>query len=350
MYGFGDNLPFNTNVNFEDINTLIPIHTRLMLDRTRQLFTWKNLPESISEKWLEIYLQTCGFVILADVPDVGVKIFFGSAGNVLDEYYKPSHAIVNNPFLSFNKDMVIWREYHSEEFDRETMCLIGSNDTMQYGLLPLIQKYAIMLATNEITLNVADINSRAMNIIAAGSDQAFESVKAFLRDLKAGKLAHIRKSKLSDNDVTSLPFAQNTNNGITNLIELHQYYKASFYNEIGLNANYNMKRESIQQNESDNDHDSLKPLIDDMLECRKDFAEQINKHFGLNVEVEFNSIWRDKELLDDMKVEAAEAEVEAMEESSQEPEEASQESEEVSREDETEDQEENGTEVGDIEE
>lgn len=339
MYGFGDNLPFNTNVNFEDINTLIPIHTRLMLDRTRQLFTWKNLPESISEKWLEIYLQTCGFVILADVPDVGVKIFFGSAGNVLDEYYKPTHAIVNNPFLNFNKDMVIWREYHSDEFDRETMCLIGSNDTMQYGLFPLIQKYAIMMATNEITLNVADINSRAMNIIAAGSDQAFESVKAFLRDLKIGKLAHIRKSKMSDNDVTSLPFAPTTNNGITNLIELHQYYKASFYNEIGLNANYNMKRESIQQNESDNDHDSLKPLIDDMLECRKDFADQINKHFGLNVEVEFNSIWRDKELIEDFKIESMEAAAEA-EDTSTEPEDTSTESEDTSTE--AEPEEENG--------
>lgn len=343
MYGFGENLPFNTNVNFEDIDTLIPIHIRLMLDRTRQLFTWKNLPEGISEKWLEIYLQTCGFVILADVPDVGVKIFFGSAGNVLDEYYKPTHAIVNNPYLNFNKDMVIWREYHSEEFDRKTMCLVGSNDTMQYGLFPLIQKYAIMLATNEITLNVADINSRAMNIIAAGSDQAYESIKAFMRDLKTGKLAHVRKSKLSDNDVTSLPFTQNTNNGITNLIELHQYYKASFYNEIGLNANYNMKRESIQQNESDNDHDSLKPLIDDMLECRKEFADQINKHFGLNIEVEFNSIWRDKELIEDLTIESMEAAAEA------EPEAASPEPE-AEAEDETEDQEETGTEVADIEE
>lgn len=36
---------------------------------------------------------------------------------------------------------------------------------------------------------------------------------------------------------------------ITQLIELIQYYKASMYNELGLNANYNMKRERLNLGE-----------------------------------------------------------------------------------------------------
>ena len=304
MYGFPEEYEFNKRVDFEEVETLERLHAKLMLNRTRQMFTWDGLPEGFSEKWLEIYLQIHGYVIACKTPQ-GIKFFFGGLGNVLDEYYKPTAAVIANPFLRFNKTLHIWREYHEDKFDEDFDCIICSNDTLQYGLNPLIMKYSHQLATNEITLNVADINSRAMNILAAKSENAFESIKAFLKDRKKGRIAHIRESMIHDEDVRSLPFNNETNNGITNLIELQQYYKASFYNEIGLNANYNMKRESIQQNESDMNHDSLKPLIDDMLECRQDFCKWMNTNFGLNMSVEFNSIWAERELMEVAAIDAA---------------------------------------------
>lgn len=304
MYGFPEEYEFNKRVDFEKIETLERLYARLMLNRTRQMFTWEGLPEGFSEKWLEVYLQIHGFVIACKTPK-GIKFFFGGLGNILDEYYKPTAAVIANPFLSFNKTLHIWREYHDEEFNEDNDCIICANDTLQYGLYPLISKYAHQLATNEITLNVADINSRALNILVAKSESAYESINEFLKDLKSGKISHIRDSMIHDEDVRSLPFSSETNNGITNLIELQQYYKASFYNEIGLNANYNMKRESIQQNESDMNHDSLKPLIDDMLECRQDFCEWMNANFGLNMSVEFNSIWLEREIMEDAAIEDA---------------------------------------------
>ena len=304
MYGFPEDYEYNKRIDFEKVETLERLYTRLMLNRTRQMFTWEGLPEGFSEKWLEVYLQIHGFVIACKTPK-GIKFFFGGLGNILDEYYKPTAAVIANPFLSFNKTLHIWREYHEEEFNEDNDCIICANDTLQYGLYPLISKYAHQLATNEITLNVADINSRALNILVAKSESAYESINEFLKDLKSGKISHIRDSMIHDEDVRSLPFSSETNNGITNLIELQQYYKASFYNEIGLNANYNMKRESIQQNESDMNHDSLKPLIDDMLECRQDFCEWMNANFGLNMSVKFNSIWLEREIMEDAAIEDA---------------------------------------------
>ena len=304
MYGFPEDYEYNKRIDFEKVETLERLYTRLMLNRTRQMFTWEGLPEGFSEKWLEMYLQIHGFIIACKTPQ-GIKFFFGGLGNVLDEYYKPTAAVIANPFLRFNKTLHIWREYHEEDFDEDFDCIICANDTLQYGLYPLISKYAHQLATNEITLNVADINSRALNILVAKSESAYESINEFLKDLKSGKISHIRDSMIHDEDVRSLPFSSETNNGITNLIELQQYYKASFYNEIGLNANYNMKRESIQQNESDMNHDSLKPLIDDMLECRKDFCEWMNANFGLNMSVKFNSIWLEREIMEDAAIEDA---------------------------------------------
>ena len=76
------------------------------------------------------------------------------------------------------------------------------------------------------------------------------------------------------------------------LIELKQYIKANWYMDLGINANYNMKREAINENEATLNEDALIPLIDDMLECRKKAIEKINNMFGYNIAIDFSSAWK----------------------------------------------------------
>lgn len=85
---------------------------------------------------------------------------------------------------------------------------------------------------------------------------------------------------------------------INQFIELEQYIKASCLNEIGLNANYNMKRESLNSAESALNDDFLIPLIDNMLACRKDFVNKVNNMYGTDITVELNSAWLTNKLED----------------------------------------------------
>lgn len=78
----------------------------------------------------------------------------------------------------------------------------------------------------------------------------------------------------------------------TDLIEYQQYLKASWFNEIGLNANYNMKREKLSTTESQMNSDALLPLVDDMLEQRRLGVEKVNEMFGTNITVDFCSSWK----------------------------------------------------------
>ena len=91
-----------------------------------------------------------------------------------------------------------------------------------------------------------------------------------------------------------------------------KYLKAGKYNEIGLNANYNMKRESINSNESQLNDDMLHPLIDDMLARRREALEEVNAMFGTNITVEFNSAWETNELEEDLTLEQMETVTEDM--------------------------------------
>ena len=52
-----------------------------------------------------------------------------------------------------------------------------------------------------------------------------------------------------------------------------------------------MKREAIGEGESSLNEDSLLPLCDEMLRCRQQDVEKINKMFGTNISVEFDSAW-----------------------------------------------------------
>ena len=97
-----------------------------------------------------------------------------------------------------------------------------------------------------------------------------------------------------------------SSNTIIQLIELQQYLKASWFNEIGLNANFNMKREYLSTEELRASTDTLLPLIDDMLACRQEAIESVNSTYGTNIAVKKNSAWEQKQLEQDTAQKAAE--------------------------------------------
>ena len=83
----------------------------------------------------------------------------------------------------------------------------------------------------------------------------------------------------------------NSGTTMTELIEYQQYLKATMYNEIGINANGNMKRERLITDEIEVNNEALYPLIDNMLDCRLEGLAKINEMFGTNITVELNSSW-----------------------------------------------------------
>ena len=201
-------------------------------------------------------------------------------GGEPDAYYQPTTCVIADPGINFNKECTI---------DKDGILI--SNDTYRRGLIPVIGKYAGLLAENTITMRIADIMARISNIISAGDESTRESAKEYLKQIEQGNLGIIQESPFLE-DLKINPAATAGEHRLTDLIETEQYLKASLYNELGLQANYNMKRESINSSEAQLGDDALQPFMDDMLRERKDAVEKINKMFNLNISVEFNSAWR----------------------------------------------------------
>lgn len=267
--------------DFMDKSDNIFRHTMYMLNRTQAMFKWDGLPDSIPQRMIELYLQINGNVAFYQYEGT-LYVFRGGLGGKPDVYYMPTLYTVANPALNFSANLKIDDE-----------CVVVSNDSLYLGLMPMFQKYATLLSENELSIKMAVINSRLVNMISASDDRTRASAEKFLDDIEKGKPGVIAANEFFEG-VKSTPYGSTGNtNTITNLIELEQYLKASWFNELGINANYNMKRESINAEESQLNNDALLPLIDDMLKCRQDGAQRVNDMFGTNISVDFNSAWED---------------------------------------------------------
>lgn len=268
---------------------------RYLLDRTLMMFEYKNLPDTIDSYTLERYLQVNGVACVTKAPDGKIYCFNGSWGGPQDVYYRPTKFIISNPHLSqltgdstFTKECTI---FGNEPHDGVLM----RNDKEWASLTPLIARYAVLMCENTITVRSATIMLRCLALLSASSDKEYKSALAYLSKLEAGELGVIASSSFSDGVKMQSP-PSNNGSYLTQFIELQQYLKGSFFNELGLRANYNMKREAIGLGESTLDADSILPLCDNMLKCRQEDIAEINNLFNLNIEVSFSSAWLENRL------------------------------------------------------
>lgn len=275
-----DILPGFRPYDFTDKDKSRSDFIRYMLNRTQSMFKWEGLPDTIPARILELYLQTNGNACFYKY-EGNLYVFIGGRGGEPDVYYMPTIYTIANPALNLDVQANI-----------DINCVVMPNDSMYIGLMPMFERYSSLMCETELSLDIACVNARIVDLISATDDRTRASAIQYLEDVRDGKLGVIASNEFLEGLKTA-PYGVTGHQTITDLIELMQYCKASWFNELGLNANYNMKRESLNSSESQLNNDALLPLVDDMLNCRKKFADKVNKMFGTDISVSLNSSWED---------------------------------------------------------
>lgn len=275
--------------DFTDKNRAHKHYMGVWLRRTQQLFKWNGLPDTIPQNMLELYLQLYGHCLIVR-KDGELYACFGNWGGEPDPYYIPTEYVIANPYLNLYKTFILGID-----------CELAQNDSLYIGISRLISRYTSLMVECDISLRLALINARTSAIISAKDDNTFDSAVKFLQDMEDGKISPITSQAFIESLAVSPYASSGRAEHITDIIETTQYLKASLFNDLGLQANYNMKRESINSDEAQLNDDALLPLIDDMLECRKNLCERVNSQFGESWSVEFNSAWADNQIELDAK-------------------------------------------------
>lgn len=286
--------------NFRNKEKCVTSYVEYMLARTRRMFKYTGLPDTIPDIFLERYLQRNGECIIAE-HNGQLYAFCGGLGGVYNEYYFPTKYIVANPYLNFSKEYIIG-----------TDCVLMRNDTEMQGLLPMCSKYASLLVENDLTMRIADINRRIPAIAKVHSDNQKQGFDLLMKRVEDGDLNMSIQDNWEDM-FTTLPFVDSSTTHITEYIEFTQYIKAQWFNELGIRMSHNMKREALSASEIASGDDMIRSLPEDMLECRKEALDKVNEIFGTKISVEYNSVWSylfdEKEL----QIDAMEAEIKSTE-------------------------------------
>lgn len=278
-------------------------YVQYMFDRTNCMFKYTGLPDTIPEYLLEYMLQIYGAVAILE-HNGELYAFRCEFGGPYDPYYRPTQAVIANPALAINRmykianylppfDKTTWEEYPP--------CVCFINDSQVQGLLPLFSRYATQMAENDVSIRSAQINLRQQTVIAADTGPEIESAREYIKSLEEGRLSSIQKRPFTEG-IKVFNAQTGNSNAVMQLIELQQYLKASWYNEIGLNSNFNMKRQYISSDEVNATSDIMLPLIDNMLKCRQRAVEDINKQFGTSISVEKDSAWEKKQLQSEISI------------------------------------------------
>ena len=233
----------------------------------------------------------------------------GNFGGEPNAYYEPTQWIVANPVLG-SKTLTVRNMDGSDSIEKLDGIVMGLTDSdlisqapARGGLYRLIYQTAGLLADNISSLNISQINGRVSQIWTADNDSLARTFEEVCRDIYEG---HPYKVVSQDilNKVNAVPTAQTgQSNTLLNLIEAHQYILASFYNEIGLPSNWNMKRERINTAETELMTGSLDVSIYNMEKNLKAAVDKINELFGTSISVRFNEEIKEEEVEPDQEPE-----------------------------------------------
>ena len=264
-------------INLTDKKGLLKQFKENQLNKSLTMFEWQNLPDTLPMVELEKMLQINGYAIIAKYK--GDVYAFNGGFSGQDPYNRPTQVIINNPALKMNETYTINED-----------CIVIKNDDMKQGLIKIYEYFGQRLIENQITMLMTDYNLRMPFTISSSDDQTTQSAKDYLNKIIDGSLGVIGEQKLFK-ALNITPTNTKQTATFADLYGYQQFIIAQLNNTIGLATNNNMKRERLTTNEIEVNKNASYPLVDNMLRNRQQAVEQINKMFGLDITVEYSSIW-----------------------------------------------------------
>jgi len=240
-----------------------------LFERIMRLFVWDGagdiLPKEIESRIL--INGHCGIINFYDGVTEELTAMFGS-------FYGVGKYFDEKPF--YNMHCPIWAGSGRIGYDTA----IIENTSLKNACLPMVKRYAYMLAHTEVSLVKALINLRDSGgvPVATSSKQ-----KADIEDYQQ-KLFNGEDGVVIDFGALGVEFAgtdRHTNQSILDIMEVRQKLLKNFYSDIGIRASFD-KRSNTVVNEVEADTTMLLFNITDMLEARKRSAGRVNDLFGVN--------------------------------------------------------------------
>lgn len=249
-----------------------------LFERIMNIFEWKGL--DFPQREIEILLTLrgfCGFTKFKKSKKLGVV--YGSMSGV-----------TNYPDI-FTKFMYA-TPLESGLRNIDDNIVVIDNNQIRMPTVYVVDVYASLLAHADLSLQAILINSRATALVKGRTQQQVDDINKWYNALSNGKTLAILDAMdlntlLNDKGIEVFPMAFSSNMTIDSYYQIRENLLKSFYSEIGINSMRD-KRERVVEAELDTNLNRILFNVDDMLKCRKEACDKINKMFGTKISVDLN--------------------------------------------------------------
>ena len=257
----------------------------------------KSFTSSLNWDYFKLNLILDGSICVTDFNN---KLYscIGNPGGEPDEYYKPTIFTIASPILGSKqvRDGINGIIIYNTAID--SFAYTGHSFIFDNGLYNLISQTATLLADNIISINCNQINSRVLAFVTADSESQAVAGEAVMKRMYAGKPYQILRSDMIDKINVNPLNTSSVGTNLTQLVELHNYIVANFFQSIGIKSNNVMKRERLINSEIDSQNDYLKISLLEILTSWQAGFDRVNELYGTDISVNLNPALLD-ELLED---------------------------------------------------
>lgn len=248
-----------------------------LINTANSLFEWENLPDTFSVNFLNYELIVNGKIGVINHHGQLYTVR-GEVGGEINMYYRPTQYIYANPVLGSGSPII------GQDI---AVIFLTSEDTnptvMTCGLSSLIDSTASLLADNELSLNVAQKNTRMMLIADTDNEATRNSAENVMKSMYNGEPYKVVNRKMTDtfnvNPLVTIRPAEN----MRQLIENRQYIWSCFLQELGINSNFNLKRERLITSEVELNGECLDTLIDDIERNVQAGVDMVNTMYDTDI-------------------------------------------------------------------
>ena len=158
---------------------------------------------------------------------------------------------------------------------------------MYGGLYDFIARYARTLADLESTFNIYTVNGRLTAFPVASTDSVISSIKKFFGGLALGRQEIITDNAVINQFRTVDIMKSSVSDKAYDWLIARDKVLEDFFKNIGVRS-YIPKKAQVNTEELETDNKKLLISISDMLKCRQEGAEAVNKMFGTSIRYYIN--------------------------------------------------------------
>ena len=254
-------------------------YKNFLFEKLIKIFKYNDLPATIPQDSLEDYILHFGYAGITNNEKYGmVAVPCTKYGVGLYPRYEPL-AQYCTPLMQ-GRDLIIGKDI-----------VVVKNNSYQLSCIPLVERYARMLADADSSVTIALENARINTIPSFDDEESAESYKAYMVANRLGQVDCVVDSSFIQKG-TFTDYQKNAQSTLSMaLVETRNEILRSFLAEIGITT-ANGKRERMVVDEVNVNSQLLLFNLRDMLDSRTKAVDMVNRIYGTNITVELSEEYR----------------------------------------------------------